>query len=94
MNSEHSAAPLSKNAQKRLVKAARRAEQKSERRAREKAHRRERKRLRHLEDGDVLQRDRPPVSVVPFDARVIIDLGFDELMTPKVFQCDYTHTRD
>jgi hypothetical protein len=76
--------PLSKNAQKRLIKAARRAEQKSERRAKEKARRKEKKRLLALrtDDDDLLPR--PTIVPVPFDARVIIDLGFDELMTPKV----------
>lgn len=83
--SEHLVAPLSKNAQKRLVKAARRTAQKYERRAREKAHRRESKRLRKLEaNDDVLRHKGPPPTTIPFDARVIIDLGFDELMTPKV----------
>jgi tRNA (guanine9-N1)-methyltransferase len=83
--SEHPPATLSKNAQKRLVRAARRTAQKSERRAREKARKIENKRLRNLEtNDDVLWHKRPPPTAAPFDARVIIDLGFDELMTPKV----------
>lgn len=79
---ERAAAPLSKNAQKRLIKAARRAAQKSERRARERAHRKERKRLSRPKVESDLQT--PSAPAIPFDVRVIVDLGFDELMTTKV----------
>lgn len=78
--------PLSKNAQKRLAKAARRAEQKLERRAKEKALKKEKKRARAVEaEDDPLPRPKKQrVAPRPFEAQIVIDLGFDELMTPKV----------
>lgn len=84
--------PLSKNAQKRLIKAARRAEQRVERRARERAHKKEKKHARALEaEGDPHPRPKKlRLELQPFDARVIIDLGFDELMTPKVSTTTYS----
>lgn len=78
--------PLSKNARKRLAKAARRAEQKLERRAKEKALKKEKKRARAIEaEDDPLPRPKKQrIAPQPFEARIVIDLGFDELMTPKV----------
>jgi tRNA (guanine9-N1)-methyltransferase len=84
--------PLSKNARKRLEKAQRMAESKQARRAREKARKQEKKRVlreRTSTEGDMegpLPKKlkishNPPI---PFDATVVIDLGFDNLMTPKV----------
>lgn len=78
--------PLSKNAQKRLAKAARRADQKLERRAKEKALKKEKKRARAIEaEDDPLPRPKKQrIAPQPFDAQIVIDLGFDKLMTPKV----------
>lgn len=104
------AQPLSKNAQKKLVKAARIAEQKKERRAAEKARRKERKRIQaenravgELDgddggDGTGGSRKRRRVEKSePFDARVVVDLGFDDMMTDQeikslVSQMAYTYS--
>lgn len=78
--------PLSKNAQKRLLKAARRAEQKLERRAREKELKKEKKRARAV-DAEETSEPRPKrlkITPRPFDARIVVDLGFDDLMFEKV----------
>ena len=80
--------PLSKKAQKKAAKAARYAEQKVERRAREK----ERKKLKrtaaqpelHDEDGAAPKSKRAKLDQTKFDARLVIDLGFDDMMTEKV----------
>jgi hypothetical protein len=86
--SSQNPAVLSKNAQKRLLKAERRAETKSLRRAREKELKKQKKRARAEQQAD----DGPPEkksrtekrTIKPFNARVVIDLGFDELMSAKV----------
>lgn len=83
------APPMTKSAAKKAAKRAlreqRKQETKHERRAKERQRRKERRQLqRALEAKDpaaqarVSQR-RPPA--VPFDARVVVDLGFDDLMT-------------
>ncbi|KXN89454.1 tRNA (guanine(9)-N1)-methyltransferase [Leucoagaricus sp. SymC.cos] len=84
-------APLSKSAQKKAARAARLAELKLERRAREKEAKKEKKRIRaekraagELDDEDeaekVKQKKKPRVT---FGGRVVVDLGFDHLMSEK-----------
>lgn len=90
---------LSKNAQKKLAKAARFAEQKKERRAAEKERRKQKRRLEAqkrdaeeaVEDEGTESGRRKKRKVeeqkgprVPFDARIVVDLGFDHLMTDNV----------
>jgi len=75
--------PLSKKAQKRAVKAARLQEQKVERRAREKEAKK-RKRRERAQAGDVVPRKRRKMDQTSFAAQVVIDLGFDDMMTDKV----------
>ncbi|KAF9520700.1 hypothetical protein BS47DRAFT_1267650, partial [Hydnum rufescens UP504] len=78
---------LSKNAQKRLLKAERRAETKFLRRAREKEVKKQKKRARaelQADDGPPEKKTRTEKRTIkPFNARVVIDLGFDELMSAK-----------
>jgi tRNA (guanine9-N1)-methyltransferase len=74
--------PLSKKAQKRAVKAARLQEQKVERRAREKEAKK-RKRRERAQAGDVVPRKRRKMDQTSFAAQVVIDLGFDDMMTDK-----------
>lgn len=82
---------LSKNAQKRAAKAAFLAEKKLERRAREKAAKKEKKRQKR-EAGEGWYEDEEPSTkklkregpVQSFNARVVVDLGFDDMMTDKV----------
>jgi hypothetical protein len=95
--SEPELAPLSKNAQKKAQKAAYIQDRKLERRAREKKVRREKKRMRveRLAAGEELSEDeraakRKKGPRTPFDARVVVDLGFDDMMTEKVRQCTFT----
>jgi len=81
---EHSE-PLSKKAQKRAAKAARLQEQKSERRAREKEAKK-RKRRERVQAGDEDPRKRRKMGgqdQIPFAAQVVVDLGFDHMMTDK-----------
>lgn len=78
--------PLSKKAQKRAAKAARLQEQKAERRAREKEAKK-RKRRERAEAGDAEPRKRRKMGgfdQTSFAAQVVIDLGFDDMMTDKV----------
>lgn len=78
---------LSKNAQKRLLKAQKRQEQKLERRTKEKAKRKENKRARALEiasGGQEPPVKKPRLLPKPFDAHIVIDLDFDDLMSDKV----------
>lgn len=83
---------LSKRAQKRAAKAARLHELKLERRAREKEarKRKQQERARAVANGECdvnVTRKRRKTGAVgggsPFNARLVIDLGFDELMTDK-----------
>lgn len=88
-------APLSKSAQKRLAKSERFAQIKLERRAREKEEKAAKRKER--EEREAAGEDAGPPEakkrrvtregqgpVRPFDARIVIDLGFDEKMTEKV----------
>jgi tRNA (guanine9-N1)-methyltransferase len=90
-------APLSKNAQKKARKAAFHAERKLERRAREKEAKKEKKRKRaeRIAAGEEVSDDgggtrkrtkatNAESNITPFDARVVIDLGFDDKMSEKV----------
>lgn len=77
--------PLSKKAQKRAAKAARLQEQKVERRAREKEAKK-RKRRERAQAGDAEPRKRRKMGgfdQTSFAAQVVIDLGFDDMMTDK-----------
>lgn len=80
---------LSKNARKKLLKAEKYASMKAERRARDK----EKKRLRAVQkkaDTETAQPDRKKRKVQGprrvFNARIVIDLGFDGLMSEKVLK--------
>lgn len=87
---------LSKNARKRLLKAERFAGSKAERRARDKEKKRERAEKRRagdpaaLEDAEqrrVKRRKVENAKLGPktvFQARIVVDLAFDDLMTEKV----------
>ena len=89
--------PLSKNAQKRLAKAARIAEQKKERRAYEKEKKKEKKRelaakraageLDEEQDGP-RKKQRVEGPRTPFEARIVVDLGFDDKMSENVSICN------
>lgn len=88
--------PLSKNAQKKLARAARLAEQKKERRAYEKEKKKEKKRQLAekraagelgdgAEEGGPRKKAKTDVGPrVPFKARIVVDLGFDDLMSENV----------
>ena len=87
--------PLSKNAQKRLARAARIAEQKKERRAYEKEKKKEKKRQLAArkaageldEDDEQGPRKKARTDAgarIPFKARIVVDLGFDDLMSENV----------
>ncbi|KAJ3561733.1 hypothetical protein NP233_g10015 [Leucocoprinus birnbaumii] len=83
--------PLSKSAQKKAARAARFAEYKLERRAKEKEAKKEKKRIRaekraagELDEEDEAERARQKKKPrVEFGGRVVIDLGFDDLMSEK-----------
>ncbi len=87
--------PLSKKAQKRLAKAAYIAERKKERRAAEKERKKEKKRALAEKraagelDEEEAARDRKRQKKeqgprTPFNARIVVDLGFDDKMTENV----------
>lgn len=91
--SSSSSVPLSKNAQKKLAKAARFAEQKKERRAFEKEKKKQKKRERAAQqkeegtEGNGRPEKKARVDAgpkQPFGARIVVDLGFDELMSENV----------
>ncbi|KAF9450952.1 hypothetical protein P691DRAFT_725054 [Macrolepiota fuliginosa MF-IS2] len=83
--------PLSKSAQKKAARAARFAEQKLLRRAKEKEAKKEKKRIRaerraagELDDDDEAEKAREKKKPrIQFGGQVIIDLGFDHLMSEK-----------
>lgn len=84
---------LSKKAQKRAAKAARLHELKLERRAREKEAKKRKRReraqaiARGEPDGNAFRKRRKTNAggeTEIFNARVVVDLGFDELMSDKV----------
>ncbi|KAG6378572.1 hypothetical protein JVT61DRAFT_12837 [Boletus reticuloceps] len=84
---------LSKKAQKRAAKAARLHELKLERRAREKEAKKQKRRERaqaiargELDENTSRKRWKTSADgeTVIFNARVVVDLGFDELMSDKV----------
>lgn len=88
---------LSKNAQKRILKEVRRAEKKVERKAKDKALKKEKQRMKAekraageaLDEGEERGKKRALVQRQPFDARVVIDLGFDDKMHERVSsECD------
>lgn len=84
--------PISKNALKKAAKAERFAAIKLERRAREKEAKREKKRQRaekkaagELDEDDEEDRQRQAKKrKLEFGGRVLVDLGFDEMMNDKV----------
>ena len=85
--------PLSKNAQKRIARAARIAEQKKERRAYEKEKKKEKKRelAAKRAAGELDEEQEGPRKKArlegprtPFGARIVVDLGFDDMMTENV----------
>lgn len=81
---------MTKSAAKKLTRRVKREQKreatKHERRARERARRRERRKETKEQlksDPDALASARKPkAKPEPFDARVVVDLGFDDLMTP------------
>jgi tRNA (guanine9-N1)-methyltransferase len=85
---------LSKNAQKKLARAARIAEQKKERRVYEKEKKKEKRRelaakraageLDEGEEGGPKKKVRVEGPRTPFNARVVVDLSFDDMMTDNV----------
>jgi tRNA (guanine9-N1)-methyltransferase len=84
-------APLSKKAQKKALKLERIAEKKVERRARDKELKKEKQRIKAEKRaaGELLEEDerakkRPKTVFSYFDARIVLDLGFDDKMLDKV----------
>ena len=85
----------SKSALKKAAKAERFAANKLERRAREKEAKKERKRSQaakraagELDDSNVEESNRRKKKAkVQFGGRVVVDLGFDDLMSEKVGLC-------
>jgi hypothetical protein len=90
-------APLSKSAQKKALKATRLAALKVERRAREKLAKKEKKRalaerranglVDDKDDGHRSSKRARANDRVEWGGRVVVDLGFDELMSEKVGVC-------
>jgi len=86
---------LSKSAEKKAARAARLAELKFQRRARERQVKKEKRRVRaekraagELDDDDEAEKARQKKKPkVEFGGRVIVDLGFDHLMSEKVLHC-------
>jgi len=84
--------PLSKSAQKKAARAARSIELKYKRRSRGKEIKKEKRRVQaekraagEFDDDDEAERKKK--RRVEFGGRVIVDLGFDHLMSEKV--CPY-----
>lgn len=93
LNPADDVVPLSKNAQKRLLKEARRAEQRVERKAKDRLLKKEKQRVKAekraagepLDEGEERGKKRAMIQRPKrFDARVVIDLGFDDKMNDKV----------
>ncbi|PPQ66729.1 hypothetical protein CVT26_009530 [Gymnopilus dilepis] len=96
--------PMSKNALKKAAKAERLAAVKQERRAREKQAKKEKKRQRaekraagELEDEEEERRKRAKRPRLEFGGTVLVDLGFDDMMSEKEVkslcsQLAYTHS--
>lgn len=86
--------PMSKNAKKKLARAARIAEQKKDRRIYEKEKRKEKKRqlaekraageIDEEEEERKKKRARTEGPKKPFQARIVLDLGFDDMMSENV----------
>jgi hypothetical protein len=84
--------PMSKKAMKKAAKAERIAATKPERRAREKEARKEKKRVlaekraagELNEENDEEARRRTKRAKIDFAGKVVVDLGFDEMMSDKV----------
>lgn len=83
--------PLSKSAQKKAARALRFAELKVQRRAKEKEAKKEKKRIRaekraagELDEDDAQRDQRKKRPKVIFSGKVVVDLGFDHLMSDKV----------
>ena len=79
--------PLSKNAQKRNLKAKKREEYKALHKAKERELRKARKRARMEALDETISngaRTFARAMPVPFHATVVVDLAFDELMSEKV----------
>lgn len=101
--SETPTQPLSKKAQKKQAKAAYFAEKKKERRANEKEKRKEKKRKLaeqkasgEIEDAEYARLTKK-VKVEhkpPFQARVVVDLGFDDLMSENVSYTSLSQCED
>jgi tRNA (guanine9-N1)-methyltransferase len=83
--------PPSKSAQKKAARAARYAQVKLQRRANEKEAKKLKKRIRAEkraageldQDGAEIHRQRKKPRVI-FGGKVVVDLGFDDLMSDKV----------
>jgi hypothetical protein len=91
--------PMSKKAMKKMAKAERIAATKLERRAREKEARKEKKRILaekraagELSEDDEETRRRAKRPKIDFAGKVVVDLGFDELMSDKVSLSTIAHT--
>lgn len=83
--------PLSKNAIKKAARDAKFAANKLERRAREKEVKKEKKRVKaekraagELDEEDENQRRRKKPKLGNFGGRVVVDIGFDDMMNDKV----------
>lgn len=97
MNVTTDSPSLSKNARKKAARAERLAAYKIERRAREKEAKKEKKRIRAEKraageaDSDIDERTSKKQKLQqcpPFGGRVVVDLGFDNMMSEKVvFPC-------
>ncbi|KAI0320281.1 guanine-1-methyltransferase-domain-containing protein [Amylostereum chailletii] len=96
------AIPLSKRARKKAQKAALFEERKLERRAREKEAKKEKKRKRaervaageNVSDDERVKKKPKGGQKTPFDARVVVDLGFDDKMSEKARPISYSLSRE
>jgi len=89
--------PMSKNAMKKAAKAVKLAALKIERRAREKAAKKEKQRQKAEkraageldDDEDEEKKRRAKRPKLDFGGTVVVDLGFDEMMSEKVSSLTY-----